>query len=203
MMKKNNRLQSAMEYLMTYGWAILIIAVVLGALFSLGVFSGGATLGTACVAQSGFLCQSPIVLGTNGNVSFVFGQSTGATIYNIGIACAATSTSSAGLPNPPTAMVYVDGVTGKATNVIAAGVNTAVGGGYNTLTLISGATVTVSGLSCYGTTANALRSQVIGTAFSGSLYLNYTSGSATPTNTVGGANPWLTQKVAILTLKVV
>ena len=32
--------QSAMEYLMTYGWAILIIAVVLGALFELGVFSG-------------------------------------------------------------------------------------------------------------------------------------------------------------------
>ncbi|MEM3215754.1 MAG: hypothetical protein QXS17_02470, partial [Candidatus Micrarchaeaceae archaeon] len=31
--------QSAMEYLMTYGWAILIIAVVLGALFELGVFS--------------------------------------------------------------------------------------------------------------------------------------------------------------------
>ena len=28
-----------MEYLMTYGWAILIIAVVLGALFSLGVFN--------------------------------------------------------------------------------------------------------------------------------------------------------------------
>ena len=32
--------QSAMEYLMTYGWAILIIAVVLGALFELGVFNG-------------------------------------------------------------------------------------------------------------------------------------------------------------------
>jgi len=28
-----------MEYLMTYGWAILIIAVVLGALFQLGVFN--------------------------------------------------------------------------------------------------------------------------------------------------------------------
>ncbi|MEM4097576.1 MAG: LamG-like jellyroll fold domain-containing protein [Candidatus Micrarchaeaceae archaeon] len=34
-----NKAQSAMEYLMTYGWAILIIAVVLGALFSLGVFN--------------------------------------------------------------------------------------------------------------------------------------------------------------------
>ncbi len=32
-------LQSAMEYLMTYGWAILIIAVVLGALFGLGFFN--------------------------------------------------------------------------------------------------------------------------------------------------------------------
>ena len=31
--------QSAMEYLMTYGWAILIIAVVLAALFELGVFN--------------------------------------------------------------------------------------------------------------------------------------------------------------------
>ncbi len=38
---KGNRLasQSAMEYLMTYGWAILIIAVVLAALFELGVFN--------------------------------------------------------------------------------------------------------------------------------------------------------------------
>ncbi len=32
--------QSAMEYLMTYGWAILIISVVLATLFQLGVFSG-------------------------------------------------------------------------------------------------------------------------------------------------------------------
>ncbi len=31
--------QSAMEYLMTYGWAILVIAVVLGVLFQLGVFN--------------------------------------------------------------------------------------------------------------------------------------------------------------------
>ncbi len=37
------RAQSAMEYLMTYGWAILIIAVVLAALFQLGIFSGPPT----------------------------------------------------------------------------------------------------------------------------------------------------------------
>ena len=33
------KLQSAMEYLMTYGWSILIVAVVLGALAYLGVFN--------------------------------------------------------------------------------------------------------------------------------------------------------------------
>ncbi|MGC8537558.1 MAG: LamG domain-containing protein [Candidatus Micrarchaeia archaeon] len=37
--RQNFKLQSAMEYLMTYGWAILIIAVVLAALFQLGVFN--------------------------------------------------------------------------------------------------------------------------------------------------------------------
>ncbi len=42
-MMKYMKSQSAMEYLMTYGWAILIIAVVLGVLFQLGVF-GGANL---------------------------------------------------------------------------------------------------------------------------------------------------------------
>jgi hypothetical protein len=37
--KGKMRLQSAMEYLLTYGWAILVVSVVLGALFSLGVFN--------------------------------------------------------------------------------------------------------------------------------------------------------------------
>ncbi len=41
MAMRRSKQQSAMEYLMTYGWAILIIAVVLAVLFQLGVFSGG------------------------------------------------------------------------------------------------------------------------------------------------------------------
>ena len=39
MVSMAKRLQSAMEYLMTYGWAILIIAIVLVALFQLGIFN--------------------------------------------------------------------------------------------------------------------------------------------------------------------
>ena len=37
MIQTKKKIQSAMEYLMTYGWAILIIAVVLTVLFSLGI----------------------------------------------------------------------------------------------------------------------------------------------------------------------
>ncbi len=80
-MGKKLKAQSAMEYLMTYGWAILIIAVVLGALFSLGVFNGASLLGTSCVAGSGYLCQNP-VLSTSGQLTFTFGQNTGANVYN-------------------------------------------------------------------------------------------------------------------------
>ena len=36
--------QAAMEYLMTYGWAILIIIVVVGALFAMGVFKTRSTV---------------------------------------------------------------------------------------------------------------------------------------------------------------
>ena len=33
--------QSAMEYLMTYGWAILIVIIVAAALYALGIFTHG------------------------------------------------------------------------------------------------------------------------------------------------------------------
>jgi hypothetical protein len=80
-MKMNNnnrrvmRAQSAMEYLMTYGWAILIIAVVLGALFSLGVFSSSSLLGTSCIAYSGYTCLNPVLHG--GTFNAIIGQATG------------------------------------------------------------------------------------------------------------------------------
>ena len=37
--RHSTRTQSAMEYLMTYGWSILVIAIVLGVLYYLGVFN--------------------------------------------------------------------------------------------------------------------------------------------------------------------
>ncbi|MDE1851416.1 MAG: LamG domain-containing protein [Candidatus Micrarchaeota archaeon] len=60
------KLQSAMEYLMTYGWAILAIAIVMVSLYSLGIFNAGNLTPTAApgscevvrtVAQTSFAGQ--------------------------------------------------------------------------------------------------------------------------------------------------
>jgi len=65
LISKKVKAQSAMEYLMTYGWAILIIAVVLGVFFSIGVFNPSAFVSSTCVLSSGLECAN-YVLSTNG-----------------------------------------------------------------------------------------------------------------------------------------
>jgi hypothetical protein len=208
--KKTFKAQSAMEYLMTYGWAILIIAVVLGALFSLGVFSGSSLLGTSCVASPGYLCSNPSLL-TSGLLTFTFGQNTGSTIYDVELACGATSTTG-GLPANAYAWSTI-GTTGTAgTQVIPIGAtvgsNVPVGGTWaasygNSLSLSSGQTVQVVGLPCFGATTTQIATAnvpaAIGTSFSGYLWLNYTTTQAAP----GAGNSWYTVKAATVTLKVV
>ena len=46
---------------MTYGWSILVIAIVMIAMFGLGIFGGSSSIPTACLAQSGYTCQSPVL----------------------------------------------------------------------------------------------------------------------------------------------
>jgi hypothetical protein len=89
-----------MEYLMTYGWAILIIAVVLGALFSLGVFSGASLLGTTCIAGSGFYCGGLTYAHGTTSVVASIGQSTGPTWYGVNAVFVpqGTATNANGIP---------------------------------------------------------------------------------------------------------
>lgn len=88
---KDKKAQSAMEYIMSYGWAILIIAIILSAFFSLGVFSKQAFLGDACIPSVGFLCGQP-VLATNGLLTVQFGQTASQPyITLIGLGCSSSS----------------------------------------------------------------------------------------------------------------
>ncbi len=159
--RKTRKAQSAMEYLMTYGWAILIIAVVLGALFSLGVFSGKGQLGTVCIAFAGFSCQSPTYDHTSGNLIVTIGQNTGTNwvTANIVFVPQGTATSS-GIPS-------VTWVGANANPQSDAGSANAE---YAGTEIYSGQTLTM-----YLPASAASTS--VGTTISGSIWVQYTTSS--------------------------
>ncbi len=72
----HKKLQSAMEYLMTYGWAILVIAVVIGVLYAMGIFNGSGLLGSFCTAQTGYFCANPILSTNSPTLNVTIGQDT-------------------------------------------------------------------------------------------------------------------------------
>jgi len=82
-MRFNRKAQAAMEFLMTYGWAILVVLVVIGALVYMGVLNPMAMVPEKCTAPSGFICNSvsmnsnqlqmiltPQINGKSGNITF-------------------------------------------------------------------------------------------------------------------------------------
>ena len=52
----NRKSQAALEFIMTYGWAILVVLVAIGALAYFGVLSPERFLPSRCTLQSGIAC---------------------------------------------------------------------------------------------------------------------------------------------------
>ena len=53
--------QAAMEFLMTYGWAILVVLVAIGALAYFGVLNPGRFLPSSCTITPGISCEDFVV----------------------------------------------------------------------------------------------------------------------------------------------
>ena len=70
--------QAAMEFLMTYGWAILVVLAAIAALAYFGVLSPEKFLGEKCILEPGLACISSKVEPTK--VSLVIAQNKGRTI---------------------------------------------------------------------------------------------------------------------------
>jgi hypothetical protein len=63
--------QAAMEFIMTYGWAILVVLVMIGALAYFGVLNPKNYLPEKCVAAPGFNCKDYQVQdNSGGNMKF-------------------------------------------------------------------------------------------------------------------------------------
>ena len=70
--KENKKSQAAMEFLMTYGWAILIILLIVGVLFSLDIFNPKAP--NNCISVSPIACYD-IKLDESGLIEITLGSS--------------------------------------------------------------------------------------------------------------------------------
>jgi len=81
----NTKAQSALEYLMTYGWAILIIVIVGAALFALGVFNPASSTTMSLSGITNFQLIDAVLNKTSNNLTVIIGTKTGktTTITNI------------------------------------------------------------------------------------------------------------------------
>lgn len=79
MVMKAKRGQAAMEFLMTYGWAILVVLVVIGALAYFGVLSPQKLLPDKCTLPPGMLCDDYSLSETSG-VQMIISNGLGKTI---------------------------------------------------------------------------------------------------------------------------
>ena len=149
---------------------------------------------TNCNAVPGFgACYNPTSISASGNLTLTLFQTVGSNLYNIALACAQTSASS-GLPNPNSAMVYLNS-RGNTTSITTP---TAPPNPPENLLNGQANEITATGLKCFGVNGNPLSvsSFTPGTAFSVGIWINYTLSSGA----IGASNPVLTQKFDIINM---
>ena len=88
-MRFSGRAQAAMEFLMTYGWAILVVLAAIAALAYFGVLSPEKFLGEKCILEPGLACIGNKV-ETN-KITLVIAQNKGKTIIVNSIALGSCS----------------------------------------------------------------------------------------------------------------
>jgi len=92
-LKNSRKSQAAMEFLMTYGWAILVVLVAIGALAYFGVLSPDKFLPNRCTLPSGLACVDHRALSADNTIEIVVRNGIGfdlsamaITIENCGLA---------------------------------------------------------------------------------------------------------------------
>lgn len=74
--------QAAMEFLMTYGWAILVVLVAIGALAYFGVLSPEKFLPETCIIGPGFSCDDFRIIGSTGVADLIIRNGGKDALYN-------------------------------------------------------------------------------------------------------------------------
>ncbi len=104
----DHKSQSALEYMMTYGWAILIIVIVAAVLYSLGIFSPSSSISTTMTGFSGLGSPTALCM-PNGGLRLRLGDNIGTTINITSINVTANGATETVRPNKtiPTQGTYI------------------------------------------------------------------------------------------------
>jgi hypothetical protein len=147
--------QAAMEYLITYGWAVLIMLVVVGVLFYLGIFSPH-TIMTCSFQNPGFTCYAYKLAANTSNMGGLvldMGQATGHDIKVTGFNCTTSDTWN---------LVDFDGVSANNTTIAT--------GSHRTL---NGTVANPTPLPCYKTDGTKMGAADFGSYYKGKIYIHY------------------------------
>jgi len=103
--------QAAMEFLMTYGWAILVVLVAIAALAYFGILNPGRFLPKSCIIATGIGCEDSKVNGTTATIIARNGM--GSTLTGVTMTLESACT--------PAATTIADGATETFTCTVTAG----------------------------------------------------------------------------------
>ena len=117
-MSLTHKSQSALEYMMTYGWAILIIVIVAGVLYSFGVFNPSSSASATITGFSGLGSPQALCMA-NGGLRLQLGNNLGQTINVTRINVTTNGVTETVLPNQTispqgTYIFYVPNVCGNS-----------------------------------------------------------------------------------------
>ena len=107
--------QAAMEFLMTYGWAILVVLIAIGALAYFGVLNPSKFLPSSCTIAPGVACtEFKVSTAGSGTITLILSNGKGNDINFTGVTFKTTSTTGCSLTISPH-VVAPDGGTGTVT----------------------------------------------------------------------------------------
>jgi hypothetical protein len=155
--------QAALDFMISYGVAIIVISIVLLTVAQLGVFNPLLTP-TYCNAAPSFACSGASIRA-NSLLTIVLSQASGGTMNVIGAACSSLANTVNVIGGPMYGNLNVGYSAGTASSYYP---NTALANGF---LLYSGNTLNLT-VYCYGGAGQATGS--LGSTFSGVVWLNFT-----------------------------
>ncbi|MEM0231380.1 MAG: hypothetical protein QXW00_01760 [Candidatus Woesearchaeota archaeon] len=105
--------QAAMEFLMTYGWAILVVLVAIAALAYFGVLSPGRFLPRTCTIGQGVSCED-FKITADGNATVIIRNGMGSAVTGVTVTISGNACT-------PTGITINDGATQEFTCSVTPG----------------------------------------------------------------------------------